>query len=211
MESNNKETCLILKSRTIDKFADTDNLLRSGVHVQNHHSQSSAFRFIVENFDDLEIFYQKLYQARLRRDYYADNVYYYLDYFDDQKSKLKKKSLDAKETLFAIYLYTLHKVEKRFSTSLSKEEVYQSLITNPKISPQVKRLFLGNQTEETITSNKTIIKWIDEGLRELKNLGWIYSSDNTYEDFEILPAFERIVLIYKDVIFNIEELKISID
>lgn len=208
MEDNYNECFLKLKEDTQHKFAETDTILRSGTHIQDHDSQYDEFLFIKDNYASLEYFYKNLYQVQLCTGYTVDKVYYYLESIDGQRSRLKKKNLDQKQTLFAIFLYTLHKVEKRFSIQLTKDEVEESLRNHPQMWPHIQRLFLGTETEITNTSDKTILRWIDESLRELKNIGWIhYDEDN--DNFEILPAYERITFIYRDVINNIDEIKTS--
>jgi hypothetical protein len=207
MENQDKETFFELKEHNLDRFADTDFQLRSGMHIQEHTSQSRNFRFIEDNFPALFPFYEKLYQAKLCVHQSNIGKFYYLDYFEEQKSKLKKKSLDPKPTLFAIFLYALHKIEKRFSTTLSKQEVLEALNTHHKIKPHIQRLFLGSETEETLTTQKTIDKWIDDSLKDLEKLGWIYYLPDDSEHFEVLPAFERIAMIYQEAINNIDEIR----
>lgn len=211
MEYQDKETFLELKEHNFDRFADTDSQLRSGVHIQEHSSQSRNFHFIEDNFNALYSFYEKLYQSKLYVHQSNIGKFYYLDYFEEQKSKLKKRSLDSKPTLFAIFLYTLHKIEKRFSTTLSKQEVLEALNTHHKIKPHIQRLFLGSEKEETLTTQKTIDKWVNDSLSDLQKLGWIVFLENDSERFEILPAFERIALIYHEVINNIDEIKTNND
>ena len=211
MEYQDKETFLELKGHNYERFADTDFQLRSGIHIQEHSSQSRNFRFIEDNFPELYQFYEKLYGIKLC--FHPTNMgkFFYLDYFEEQKSRLKKKSLDAKQTLFAIFLYTLHKTEKRFSTTLSKQEILEALTNHHKIKPHIQRLFLGSEKEETLTTQKTIEKWVDDSLKEIDKLGWIYFPENDIEKFEILPAFERIALIYQEAINNIDEIRTNND
>ena len=60
---------------------------------------------------------------------------------------------------------------------------------------------------ETATTQTTLLKWVNDSLRELEKLGWIQISEEDSEQFELLPAFERIALIYADAINNIDEIK----
>ena len=211
MEHQDKETFLELKEYNFDKFAETDFQLRSGMHIQEHPSQSRNFRFIEDNFNSLYLFYEKLYQSKLCFCQTNFGKFYYLDYFEEQKSKLKKKSMESKQTLFAIFLYTLHKVEKRFSTILSKQEILEALNTHHKIKPHIQRLFLGSEKEETLTTQKTIDKWVDDSLRDFEKIGWIYFLQDDNESFELLPAFERIAMIYQEAINNIDEIRTTND
>src|SRR5690348_11839246 len=98
MEYKDKETLLELKDYNLDRFADTDFQLRSGMHIQEHVSQTKNFRFIEDNFPELYKFYERVYGIKLCS--YSTNIgkFYYLDYFEEQKGKLKKKSLDSNAT-----------------------------------------------------------------------------------------------------------------
>jgi chromosome condensin MukBEF MukE localization factor len=207
MEHQDKETVLELKYHSLDRFANADQQLRSGVHIQNYKSQTRVFQFIEDNFSELYSFYERMYQAKLSYYQSINGKFYYLEYFDEVKSKLSKESLKSKFTLFAIFLYTLHRVEKRFSTSLSRQELVEVLNNHPKMNPHIHRLFLGSVKEETATTQTTLLKWVNDSLRELEKLGWIQISEEDSEQFELLPAFERIALIYADAINNIDEIK----
>lgn len=209
MEYQDKETetVLELKQDNIDGFAKADHYLRSGVHIQNYKSQSRVFQFIEDNYPFLNSFYEKIYRAKLSYYQSINGKFYYLDYFDEVKSKLSKESLKQKHTLFAIFLYMLHRIEKRFSTILSKQELIDALNNNHKIKPHIHRLFLGAEKEDTAPTQNTLYRWVNESLRELEKLGWVQTLEEDNEQFEILPSLERIGLIYADAINNIEEIR----
>lgn len=211
MEHQNQKTYLKLSDHNFERFADTDTLLRGGMHVQNHKSQIRNFQFLEDNFNELFPFYEELYQIKLCSHISSNEKFYFLDYFDEQKSKLKKDKLDSQVTLFSIFLYFLHKVEKRFSFTLTKSEIIETLNTHHKIKPHIQRLFLGSDKEETNTTLKTLEKWVNDSLRQLEKIGWVYFLEEETEKFEILPAFERISLIYRDAINNIDEIKTTHD
>lgn len=207
MEYQDKEAVLELKGYNLDRFANTDFQLRSGMHIQDFKSQSRNFNFIENNFPELYSFYEKMYQAKLSFYQSISGKFYYLDYFEDVKSKLSKDSLKPKHTLFAIFLYMLHRVEKRFSSTLSKQELVEVLNTHHRIKPHIHRLFLGEVKEDTKTTQTTLYRWVSESLRELEKLGWVQILEEDNEQFELLPAFERIALVYADAINNIEEIQ----
>ncbi|NOU19712.1 MAG: hypothetical protein HOO91_19315 [Bacteroidales bacterium] len=211
MEYQNKETVLELKQDNIDSFAKADHYLRSGVHIQNYKSQTRIFQFIEDNYPYLYPFYERMYRAKLSFYQSINGKFYYLDYFDDVKSKLSKESLKPKHTLFAIFLYMLHRIEKRFSTTLSKQELIEVLNNTHKIKPHIHRLFLGAEKEDTVPTQTTLYKWVSESLRELEKLGWVQTLEEDSEQFEILPSLERIALIYADAINNIEEIRTTND
>ncbi len=211
MEYQDKEIVLELKNNDFGGFSKADHYLRSGQHIQDHKSQKRIFQFVEDNYPELYAFYEKVYQAKLYHFQNINGSFYFLDYFDEVKSKLSKESLKPKYTLFAIFLYVLHRIEKRFSTTLSKQELVELLNNHPKIRPHIHRLFLGAEKEDTAPTQATIYKWVSDSLRELEKLGWTQTLEEDSEQFELLPAFERIALVYADAINNIEEIRTTND
>lgn len=202
----NQETFLKLSSYNFDRFAEADYLLRSGVHIQNHKSQRKIYDFIEINIDPLKDFYERLYKAKLNEQPTVDNKYFYLDAAESQNKVLNKVKLDQETTLFAIFLFWLHKVEKRFSFFLTKQELIEVLNTNHKIKPHIHKLYFSSEKEDTQSVQKTLENLVSRSLSKLEKLGWIYFPDDN-ERFEILPAFDRIATIYSEVIYDIDSIK----
>lgn len=214
MEHTNKEYYLELKESP-ELFAETDFLLRSGVHIQDHKSQSRYFRFIESNFSDLKKYYESLFNIDIVPQEAVAGKYYFLDYLDEQKSKTlskTKKNLDQKVTLFAIFLYTIYKTELKFSSRLTKQDILDVINSSNNYKPNIHRILLGSEQAETEITDTTILKWISTSLNEIEKLAWVYFPNNSDEDsFEIMPAFERIAKIYVDTINNIDSIKISLE
>lgn len=214
MEHTNKEYYLELKESP-ELFAETDFLLRSGVHIQDHKSQSRYFRFIESNFSDLKKYYESLFNIDIVPQETVAGKYYFLDYLDEQKSKTLskiKKNLDQKVTLFAIFLYTIYKTELKFSSRLTKQDILDVINSSNNYKPNIHRILLGSEQAETEITDTTILKWVSTSLNEIEKLAWVYFPNNSDEDsFEIMPAFERIAKIYVDTINNIDSIKISLE
>ncbi len=214
MESTNKEYYLELKESP-ELFAETDYLLRSGVHIQDHKSQSRYFRFIESNFSDLKKYYESLFSIDIVPHETVAGKYYFLDYLDEQKSKIlskTKKNLDQKVTLFAIFLYTIYKTELKFSSKLNKQDILDVINSSNNYKSNIHRILLGSEQAVTEITDTTILKWISTSLNEIEKLAWVYFSNNSDENsFEIMPAFERIAKIYVDSINNIDSIKISLE
>lgn len=212
MEHTNKEFYLELKESP-EQFAETDFLLRSGVHIQDHKSQSRFFRFIESNYPDLKKYYESLFNIDLVPQETVAGKYYFLDFFDEQKSKIKnKKNLDSKVTLFAIYLYVVNNTELKFSTRITKLDILNAVNSSNKYKSNIQKVLLGSEQANTEITDTTILKWISTSLGELEKIAWIYFPNNSDDDsFEILPAFERILKIYFDAINDIDNIKISFE
>ena len=209
MEYQNQETFLKLSTYNFERFAEADNLLRSGMHIQNHKSQRRIYDFIEDNIDTLKSFYERLYKAKLNEQPTLDNKYFYLDGTEAQNKILNKVKLDQEATLFAIFLYWLHKVEKQFSFNLTKAEIVEMLNTN-RIKQPIQKIFFGTDKEDTISTQKTLEKWAGNSLSQMVKLGWVYFPEDD-EKFEMLPAFQRIEIIYRDLIYNIDSIKTTYD
>ena len=210
MEHQNQETFLKLSTYNFERFAEADNLLRSGMHIQNHKSQRRIYDFIEDNIDTLKSFYERLYKAKLNEQPTLDNKYFYLDGTEAQNKILNKVKLDQEATLFAIFLYWLHKVEKQFSFNLTKAEIVEMLNTNHRIKQPIQKIFFGTDKEDTISTQKTLEKWAGNSLSQMVKLGWVYFPEDD-EKFEMLPAFQRIEIIYRDLIYNIDSIKTTYD
>jgi hypothetical protein len=214
MEHTNKEFYLEL-NESPELFAETDFLLRSGVHIQDHKSQSRYFRFIESNYPDLKKYYESLFNIDVVPQETVAGKYYFLEYFDEQKSRTlskTKKNLDQKVTLFAIFLYTIYKTELKFSSRLTKQDILEVINSSNNYKPNIHRILLGSEQAETEITDTTILKWISTSLNEIEKLAWVYFPNNSDEDsFEIMPAFERIAKIYVDTINNIDSIKISLE
>jgi len=210
MEYQNQETFLKLSTYNFERFAEADNLLRSGMHIQNHKSQRRIYDFIEDNIDTLKSFYERLYKAKLNEQPTLDNKYFYLDGTEAQNKILNKVKLDQEATLFAIFLYWLHKVEKQFSFNLTKAEIVEMLNTNHRIKQPIQKIFFGTDKEDTISTQKTLEKWAGNSLSQMVKLGWVYFPEDD-EKFEMLPAFQRIEIIYRDLIYNIDSIKTTYD
>ena len=210
MEYQNQETFLKLSTYNFERFAEADNLLRSGMHIQNHKSQRRIYDFIEDNIDTLKSFYERLYKAKLNEQPTLDNKYFYLDGTEAQNKILNKVKLDQEATLFAIFLYWLHKVEKQFSFNLTKAEIVEMLNTNHRIKQPIQKIFFGTDKEDTISTQKTLEKWAGTCLSQMVKLGWVYFPEDD-EKFEMLPAFQRIEIIYRDLIYNIDSIKTTYD
>ena len=210
MEYPYQETFLRLSTYNFERFAEADNLLRSGMHIQNHKSQRKIYDFIEDNIDPLKSFYERLYKVKLNEQPTVDNKYFYLDGTEAQNKILNKVKLDQEATLFAIFLYWLHRVEKQFSFNLTKTEIVEMLNTNHRIKQPIQKIFFGTDKEDTISIQKTLEKWVGTSLNQLVKLGWVYFPEDD-EKFEMLPAFQRIEIIYRDLIYNIDSIKTTYD
>jgi len=205
-ESLNQEEFLNLSSYNFERFAEADFLLRSGVHIQNHKSQRKIYEFIEDNINPLKNFYDRLYKAKLYEQPTVDNKYFYLDAEESQNKILNKTKLEQDVTLFALFLFWLNKVEKRFSFYLTKQELVEVLNTNHRIKPHIHKLYFVTEKEDTLSVQKTIENWVNKSLVKLEKLGWVYFQEDN-EKFEILPAFDRIATIYSEVIYDIDNIK----
>ena len=210
MEHQNQEAFLNLSTYNFERFAEADNLLRSGMHIQNHKSQRKIFEFIEDNIEQLKTFYERLYKAKLSEQPTVDNKYFYLDGTESQNKILNKVKLDQEATLFAIFLYWLHKVEKQFSFNLTKTELVEMLNSNHRIKQPIQKIFFGTDKEDTLSVQKTLENWVGTSLKQMVKLGWVYFPDDD-EKFEMLPAFQRIEIIYRDLIYNIDSIKTTYD
>ncbi len=214
MENENSEKGFLnhLKPEDYSTFAEVDFLLKSGKHIQkieNNH----FFDFIQAYEPDLKEFYKNIYRVRLEsRISQIDNeTYYFLDIEKDENNigfaKTKnRKRFENKYALLGILLLYLYRVEQIFSPEIKKEELIETLKNDDRYKNKVYLLF-GKTTkqESTAISENTIDSWVENALSEFEELGLVNISKDR-SAFQILPAIDRLAVMYQNEIQNIDRL-----
>lgn len=212
MEHRDTETSFEI-THNPELFADTDHLLRSGVHIQGHKTQNRYFKFIEDNLPNLKKYYFNLFKLELiERNIIAGN-YYYLDIIEDLQSSLgNKKNIEPKVMLFALFLQIISKTELKFSSTYSKEDIFNIITNNNKYKTHFQRILLSDAQEETEITKNTFQRWIKTSLIELEKIGWVYRLNQSDDDrFEILPSFERLSSIYENSILTFDKTNSEIE
>ncbi len=212
MENANSNFPFLNTEQAKKYFADADIALKQGKHIQDYGSDIRIFSFVDEYFDKgLEDFYKEFFGMNLVRDNSDNGRFYYLDFPEDGKGKLRKenrsKDLEDEKVIFAILFLNLYK-EKFFE---QKEFLWQDLeqIFKESEHKELWQAILYGKIKQNYTPKEELdVKdRVRRILYDFEKLGWIVFKNQDEIYFEILPSIERISTLYKDVINNIESIE----
>jgi len=187
-------------------FAELDYLLKDGVHIQNYGEQVKYYAYIKSNYEELADYYKTLFKVDFRIGGADAQKYYYLDFLSGNRGKIADKHRHLMRNEFVIIGFIIYKIfyidreidlnsvqklkEKiRIDFEEYKEGIYRLIAKSKNINP-------GNVNDESVDTS------IQSALQEFKKIGWITMEK---DDFDLLPAFERLITVYEDYIQNIDE------
>jgi hypothetical protein len=213
MENEHKTFEFLSTDSSQKYFAESDFALRQGRHIQNFGSDGKLFDYIDGYFDEgLAEYYRLLFGVVLKRELntYTNEKYYFLDFNEEDKGKFgqnRSKELDLWQLIFGLLLINFF-YEKYFESSqtVTKEELDKVIYEGPNNIFWKKHLF-GEYKEnytpkERLEADAKILKTI----REFERMGWVNRSDKKEFDFDVLPAIDRLVKMYKSEIENIDKI-----
>ncbi|CAA0212768.1 condensin complex protein MksE [Tenacibaculum maritimum] len=211
MENGSTQTTIsdFLKSEnTRELFSKVDYKLKDGVHIQQYGNQIDLYNYIVENEESLKLYYNELFKVSLSSGGEYPDKYFYLD-FDDPNSRGNisnnhRHYLKNEYIIIGFIIYEIIGIQKEidlFSVSELKRKIR---IDYEDIKPGLYRLIAKSKnTNPGKLNDTTIDSTVKSALTEFKKIGWIRVKD---DEFELLPAFDRLIDFYENEIQNIEDI-----
>lgn len=212
-----KENFDFLEDGFVQKhFANTNSLLLSGKHIQN--DDIYEFDLLQNNKQELQYYYQKIYDLVLCWDKRDDDTYYYLSFPEQSRGKLSNlkryRDLTEEEVIVGIILmnwyYELYfEKNKTINWRDIKNKIMQS-----DLSDQFRLLFF-----DTLDREYTDKEWGEDEkpgsqsvkarfrrtLNSFSRLGWISWKDKENIEFEIKSSIHRFVeKLYPNEIIDFE-------
>jgi chromosome condensin MukBEF MukE localization factor len=193
-------------------FIDADIALRSGRHIQDFGNDQRIFNFIDEHYDNgLKEFYRVFCHMPLVKGMTDNDKYYYLDYPDEGKGKLGKdnrsKELEDDKVIFGILLLNIFK-DKFFEEKAVSWQDLEQIFREGENKESWQLLLFGKvKPNYTPAEEQTVKDKIRSILKDFERLGWIYFTNLDEMKFVILPAIDRLVTLYGDVINNIDAIE----
>lgn len=193
-------------SRAQGLFAKIDQALKDGYHIQNRTAWTEHWRFLDEHKNSINEYYQAYFGVKLSYAGSGGDRYYYLEFFPGTRGEIKSthyQHLEAEGVVVAFLLYKVVFIDKNITLSSVAEfkrilrSDYETL--KPDIIRTLAKVKYGRPTK---TSDETINSAVDRALKDFEKLGWVERND---DDFEVLPAFQRIITIYSDIINNVDD------
>ena len=187
-------------------FADVDYMLKDGVHIQGYGNQIKLYNYIKTYESKLTYYYQSLFKVKLVSAGVEHSKYYYLDFTNGSRGNISEKHRHLIKSEFVIIGFLIYKIifidrevelnsvsklqEKiRIDYEDYKPGIYRLLARSKNTTP-------GNVNDETVDAS------IQSALNEFKKIGWVAMEK---DEFNILPAFDRLISVYEDYIENFDE------
>ncbi len=187
-------------------FADVDYLLKDGMHFQKQGNQVKHFNFINNNFSSLRLYYRDFFNVELTDEGEKPRNYFYLDFYGNNRGNISPKHryiLNSEYVIIGFIMYKilfidneidLDSVQKlkekiRIDYEDYKDGIYRLIAKSRNITP-------GNLNDDAIDSA------VQSALEEFKKIGWV---ELDKDEFNPLPAFDRLIKIYEEYILNIDE------
>lgn len=188
-------------------FARLDFGLKDGIHIQSHSTQYDLFNFLVKHEDSLRLFYAKYYGLKLSCAGVGENLYFFLDFIPGDRGEIDVDHRNFLKPEYVVIGFFIHKIcyiDRNFDLNSVKKLQLVILHDYEDMKPDLNRLLakLRKSNTTTLTDSK-ISDIIVETLKEFKKIGWIVMEEDF---FDVLPSFQRLVMLYKDYINNIDEL-----
>lgn len=195
-------------SDTEELFAKIDYKLKDGVHIQQEGKQSTLYSYIVENEESLKLYYKQLFKVELASGGEFPDKYYYLDFSDpnsrgnivsDHRHYLKNEHI-----IIGFIIYEIMNIQKEIDLHSIVELKKKIRIDYEDIKPGLYRLIAKSQNKSPGKLNdEAIDREVKSALTEFKKIGWVKIND---DEFELLPAFDRLIKFYENEINNIDEI-----
>lgn len=189
----------------VELFGELDFKLKDGFHFSKVEGQYDFFRFIEQNEESLMLFYQRFFEVPLRRGGEGEEKYYHLEF-----TGLTRGAIDADHRYFlkneyviiGLLLYKVIFIDKNIE--LSSIRKFQETIKRDyeELRPDLYRL-LAKTRKETASqfSDEKMDEVIINAFRESEKIGWVKLDS---DDFQLLPAFQRLNKVFGEYINNID-------
>jgi chromosome condensin MukBEF MukE localization factor len=193
-------------------FIDADIALRTGRHIQDFGGDQRVFHFVDEYYEKgLKEFYRIFCHMPLVKGSSENDKYYYLDYPEEGKGKLGKdnrsKELEDDKVIFGILLLNIFKDKFFEAKDVSWQELEQ-IFKEGENKESWQMLLYGKVKQNYTPAEEQSVKDKVKGiLKDFERLGWIYFKNVEEIQFGILPAIDRLMSLYGDVINNIDAIE----
>ncbi len=192
--------------RAKELFAKIDYALKDGYHIQNLTAWTEHWRFLDDYKESINEYYKEYFGIKFSYSGTGNDKYYFLEFFPDTRGEVKSTHyhhLEPESVIIGFLLYKVIFIDKNITLSSVGE--FQRILRNDYEtlkSDIIRTLAKAKYGKATKTSDETINSAVDRALKDFSKLGWIERNE---DDFEVLPAFDRIITIYADIINNLND------
>tara|TARA_R110001632_G_scaffold63318_2_gene151431 strand:- start:91700 stop:92350 length:651 start_codon:yes stop_codon:yes gene_type:complete len=189
-------------------FANLDYMLKDGVHIQQVEKQIEYYNYIIENEDSLKLYYKELFEVNLSSGGEIPDKYYFLDFIDpNSRGNIRRDNrhyLKNEHIIIGFIIYEIIYIHKQIDLT-SVDELKRKIRNDYDVlKPGLYRLIgKSKNINPSKLNDNAIDSAVKSALNEFSKIGWITLSDN---EFEPLPAFDRLIYFYEKEILNIDEI-----
>ncbi|MTI32267.1 chromosome partition protein MukE [Xanthovirga aplysinae] len=199
------------REESINYFAKVDMALKSGRHIQNRDADRNLFQYCEEFSHDLKHYYYQLFQVHFSSASSQLGKYYFLDFEEEHTgsftSNFKPEILEEQQVIIGVLLLNLQHEDLLRNEHIYTLDEVMDFIFDKEYKDNFLRLFTkGNEESFYGKDNSLLQTSIRRTLNKFENLGWVKWIDKNQEQtFEILPALERLYLLYKYEIEHVDD------
>jgi len=191
---------------TQDLFASLDYMLKDGVHFQRAGSQAKYYNYINSNEDSLRAYYQYLFSVELTFGGTEASGYYFLDFIGSTRGQIDsshRHHMKSEYVIIGFIIYKIFFIDNQIDVVSVKDLQKKIRIDYEDLKPGIYRLIAKSRnTNPGNLNDDAIDTTVESTLREFKKIGWVTLND---DEFDLLPAFDRLIAIHEDLINNLDE------
>ncbi|WP_282165075.1 condensin complex protein MksE [Cellulophaga baltica] len=191
---------------TQDLFASLDYMLKDGVHFQREGSQAKYYNYIYSNEDSLRAYYQYLFNVELTFGGTEVSGYYFLDFIGSTRGQIDashRHHMKSEHVIIGFIIYKIFFIDNQIDVVSVKDLQKKIRIDYEGLKPGIYRLIAKSRnTNPGNLNDDAIDATVESTLREFKKIGWVTLND---DEFDLLPAFDRLIAIHEDLINNLDE------
>nr|BFF36942.1 hypothetical protein BACT7_18040 [Tenacibaculum mesophilum] len=187
-------------------FANLDYLLKDGMHFQKQGKQLKYFKFIEDNLTSLRLYYRDFFNVELTEGGEKPRNYFYLDFYGNKRGNISPKHryiLNSEYVIIGFIIYKILFIDNEVdldSVQKLKEKIRNDYIDYKdgiyRLIAKSRNTTPGNLNDDAIDST------VQSTLEEFKKIGWI---ELDKDEFNPLPAFDRLIKMYEEYILKIDE------
>ena len=191
---------------TQEIFASLDYMLKDGVHFQREGNQAKFYNYIYSNEDSLIAYYRFLFDVELTFGGTKERGYYFLDFIGSTRGQIDvshRHHMKSEHVIIGFVIYKIFFIDNQIDVVSVKDLQKKIRIDYEDLKPGIYRLIAKSRnTNPGNLNDEAIDAAVESALREFKKIGWVSVND---DEFDLLPAFDRLIAIHEDLINDLDE------
>lgn len=208
MENGHQEKIMnfLIEKDSVELFAEVDYMLKDGVHIQGYNNQIPFYNYIRNYEPQLTEYYRTLFKVELESAGEDHSKYYFLNFSNGTRGNINERHrhlIKPDYVIIGFLIYKIVYIDRDFELNSVSKLQEKIRIDYEDYKPGIYRLLAksknttpGNINDEAVDAS------VQSALNEFKKIGWVAMEK---DEFNILPAFDRLINVYEDYINNFDE------